>query len=136
VSYKLNDTAASPATPAVSTWTSIPAGTTTVVNWAFNGDIGPKEIQYQLQDSYNNVGSVQTITTSAPVPTASFMVQDISNTTANPPVYNLYLGWKAVTLTDVPHFDHYVLMVVRHLEHLALLPAQQQILHSLIQTFM
>jgi hypothetical protein len=98
VQYRINDDAETQTTPVDTGWVSITGNTT--IPWTFDSDIEVKNIEYQFRDMYGNVSPLQTISTPTPVPTSSFIVQDISNVSDTPPTYSMYISWQPSTSTD------------------------------------
>ena len=104
VEYKISDDALTQTNPTDTGWTTITQSTT--IPWSFDSDIEVKTLKYQWRDVYGNVSPEQTISTHAPIPSSSFMVQDTSNITAVSPYYDMYIGWQS---TDQTNFASYKL---------------------------
>ena len=104
VEYKISDDIVTQTNPTDTGWVSITADTT--IPWTFDSDIEAKTIKYQYRDAYGNTSSEVSTSTQAPVPSGSFIVQDTSNIFANPPYYDMYVGWES---TDATNFASYKL---------------------------
>ena len=92
VYYLVKDNDASETNPQNTGWVEITDNTT--IPWTFDSDIEIKYLKYQFKDEYGNIGQEYTISTQTPVPSSSFLVQDTSNVSTNPPYYDMYVGWQ------------------------------------------
>lgn len=104
VQYLITDDSSN-SSPISTGWVSTTTSGTTTIPWTFDADVEAKTLKFQFRDAFGNTTATTTLTTSEPIPSTSFLIQDTSSVLSTPPTYSMYIGWQVSTSTNFADYE-------------------------------